>query len=316
MMRRGLLAMSRSRRLAGAITTNRLAWSAAGRFVAGSKLDDAAAVVRRLNDAGMAASLDHLGENTSRREDAERARDAYVAAASRIRDEGLHAGISLKLTSLGLGLDRSLAERMLGEVVAHAASLDPPVFVRIDMEDSSRVQATLDIFHDLFGRHRNVGVVIQSYLYRSKEDVERLIADGAGVRMVKGAYLEPRTAAYPDKKDVDEAFVRLSTRLLATDARATGTYLALATHDPAIIDWAKRHTAREGIPKDSFEFQMLYGIRRDLQSALGAGGYRMRIYVPYGSEWYPYFMRRLAERPQNVMFLARNVATEILPGGR
>lgn len=316
MMRHMLIALSRAQWPARLLTRSRLGWAAARRFVAGEKLEDAVEVVKRLNSAGLSATIDHLGEHTNVPAEAERAAATYCEIASQIRASGLHSGISLKLTALGLKISESLAEEQLRKVVAHAAGLTPPVFVRIDMEDSSCVQATLDIFYRLFPTYRNLGVVIQSYLYRSRDDVERLASVGAGVRMVKGAYLEPRTVAYPDKRDVDREFIRLSTRLFAPDARANGTYLALATHDTAIIDWAKRYTTQEGIAGHEFEFQFLYGIRRDLQTRLVEEGYRMRVYVPYGTQWYPYFMRRLAERPQNVAFLLRNVAREFVSSSR
>jgi proline dehydrogenase len=313
MMRRALLAMSGSERLARSMTTNRLAWSAAHRFVAGDTLAQAIDVVAGLNAAGLAACLDHLGENTSRRSEAEAARDAYLDAVARIRQSGVHAGVSLKLTSLGLGLEPNLARDLLRQIVAAAAALDPPVFVRIDMEDSPRVQATLDTFHALFGEYRNLGVVLQSCLYRSEADAARLADIGAGVRLVKGAYLEPHTVAYPKKADVDAAFLRLCEQLLSPEALAKGTYLAIATHDERIIDWAKRYAAAHGIPPEGYEYQMLHGVRRDLQLGLVREGYRVRVYVPYGSQWYPYFMRRLAERPQNVAFLVRNLVRELLP---
>jgi proline dehydrogenase len=311
MMRRGLLAASRQRWLAQAVSSNRLAWLAARRFVAGNTLAEAMAVVATLNAAGIAVSLDHLGENVTAPAEAEQASRHCLEAARQIRQSGAHAGVSVKLTSLGVGLSVDLAARLLRDVVAGAASLDPPVFVRIDMEDSALVQTTLDLFAAMFGESKNMGLVIQSYLYRSAEDVERLIRLGAGVRMVKGAYLEPPTVAYARKSDVDAQYIRLCTRLLSSEALANGVYLAIATHDPAMLAWAKQFAATQGIDRNRFEFQMLYGIRRDLQTALVAEGYRMRVYVPYGRQWYPYFMRRLAERPQNVGFLVRGVLGEL-----
>lgn len=179
------------------------------------------------------------------------------------------------------------------------------------MEGSPYTQRTVDLFFRVFADFPNVGLVIQSYLFRSDEDVDRLVAAGAGVRLCKGAYSEPPSIAYPDKKDTDAAFMRQTARLLSEEARANGTYVGVATHDEAIIDWTKRHAAEQGIPNDAYEFQMLNGVRRDLQAALVADGYRMRVYVPYGRHWYPYFMRRLAERPENIAFMVRNMVREV-----
>jgi proline dehydrogenase len=307
-MRRLLLALSSSGTLKGAASGSGLASRAAGRFVAGETIEDAIAVVAALNAAGMTATLDHLGENVATLAEAERARDAYLGALDQIARRRARSGISLKLTALGLDLGADVAARHLADVVAHAARAPRPIFVRIDMEGSDYTQATLDIFRAEYARSKNVGAVIQSYLRRSDADIEALCALGAHVRLVKGAYLEPPELAYPDKADVDAAYVRQATRLLAPDARARGVEVALATHDETIIDWAVAHTRDGGIAPAEFEFQMLYGIRRDLQEKLARDGYRVRVYVPYGSEWYPYFMRRLAERPENVAFILRNLA--------
>jgi proline dehydrogenase len=315
MMRRFLIRLSRSRRIAGWAADSRLAWLGARRFVSGKTLAEAIEVVKGLNDVGMTATLDLLGEGVTNQAEAERWRDSYLRIMGRIRESGVHSGISLKLTSLGLATSYDLAERLLGEVVERAAGFDPPLYVRIDMEDSPFVQQTLDLFYAQFERHRNVGVVIQSYLYRSDRDIEDLIRVGAGVRMVKGAYLEPEDIAHQVKRDVDAAFIRQTERLMCPEARANGVYTAVATHDEAIIDWTRRYAAEEGIPRDAFEFQMLYGIRRDLQAALAADGYRVRIYVPYGRQWYPYYMRRMAEQPQNMVWVARGVLRESLSRG-
>lgn len=315
MIRRLLLALSRSRLLADWAVDSRFAWLGTRRFVAGKTLDDAIEVVMDLNEAGLSATLDRLGEGVTTQAEAERSRDSYFGALGVLHESGVHCGISLKLTSLGLALSPDLAKGLLREVVEGAARYDPPVFVRIDMEDSPYVQQTLEIFFDLFEtyKYKNLGVVIQSYLYRSDDDVERLIKAGAGVRIVKGAYVEPAAIAHQAKRDVDAAFIRQTERLMSPEARANGVYPAIATHDEAIIEWAKSHIARRGIERDAFEFQMLYGIRRDLQAALVAEGFRMRVYVPFGRQWYPYYMRRMAEQPQNIIWVMQGVLREYLP---
>ena len=311
MMREALIWMSRSKTMAHLMTTNRLAWSAASRFVAGETVEQAMEVVRRLNDAGMSASIDFLGENVTVREEAETAFEAYVRTLDHIRSSGVDSWISLKLTALGFDISEELTEDFLRRILKHAEDGDESIFVRIDMEGSPYTQRTLDLFFKVFEEHKNVGAVIQSYLYRSADDVEKLIDVGASVRLCKGAYSESPSIAYPDKADSDAAFLRLTERLLSKEARENGVYLGVATHDEAIIEWTKSHVAENGIGKDEFEFQMLNGVRRDLQRQLVAEGYRVRIYVPYGTHWYPYFMRRLAERPENVGFMVRNIAREL-----
>jgi proline dehydrogenase len=251
------------------------------------------------------ATLDHLGENVTSETEARDATGEILDLLAAIEEHDSPSGVSVKLTQLGLDLGPGLAMENLERIVirAHQAGR----FVRIDMESSDYVQVTLDIFDEVWTRHKNVGVVIQSYLYRSEEDVARLIDAGASVRLVKGAYDEPPAVAYPDKEDVDASFVRLMEMLFSREARAKGAYPAIATHDEALIDWALEHTREQGISADVFEFQMLYGIRTGLQRRLAGDGYRVRAYVPYGEQWYPYFMRRLAERPANVLFLLRNL---------
>jgi len=316
MLRDAFLALSSSKPLGRFITGNRLAWYGAHRFIAGQTTAAAIDTVRELNQAGLRATLDYLGENVTTRAEADQARAAYVEALDRIQESGVHSGISLKLTALGLDIGTELAEANLRQVVRHAAALPQPRFVRVDMEGSAYTERTIEIFARVRAEHPNTGLVIQSYLYRSAGDIERLIALGAGVRLCKGAYLEPESVAYPAKADVDAAYLRLAERLLSPEARERGVYPALATHDARIIDWAKKYVAARQIPREAFEFQMLYGIRRDLQAALVREGFRMRVYVPYGSEWYPYFMRRLAERPENVAFIARSVLSELRPRRR
>jgi len=273
------------------------------RFVAGELLGDALAAVRRLNDAGLTATLDYLGESVGSAKEAGQATLQYVAILHAIERQGARANASLKLTQMGLDVDRALAVRNLERVVAQAAQFGN--FIRIDMEGSDYTQVTLDIFKQLFARHKNVGVVIQAYLYRSEADVRELNELGARVRLCKGAYSEPPSVAFPDKADTDANFVKLMQQLLSA-----GTYPGIATHDERMIDATREFAAREGIPPDRFEFQMLYGVRRDLQDQLVRDGYGMRVYVPYGSEWYPYMVRRLAERPSNLLFVLRGVLRE------
>jgi proline dehydrogenase len=277
------------------------------RFVAGETLEGAIEAVRSINGRGMTATLDHLGENISNPAEAQEAADACCRSLDAIHEGGLQCSLSVKLTQLGLDIGRECAAENLVRVLEHAQQSN--TFVRIDMEGSEYVDRTLSLFGEVRERFDNVGTVIQSYLYRSERDVRRLVESGASIRLVKGAYLEPETVAYPRKVDVDANYVRLMRVLL--DA---GHYPAIATHDPAMIDATRRYAAAQDIDSSAFEFQMLYGIRRDLQEVLVASGYRMRIYVPYGTQWYPYFMRRLAERPANVMFVLGNIAREASRG--
>ena len=304
-MRRLFLALSESeglRRVAVGFGPFR---AMARRFVAGEELSEAVAAVQDLNRQGLLATVDHLGENVTSETEARDATNEILDLVQAIEASDLQAGVSVKLTQLGLDMGPWLAADNLQRIVARAMQADR--FVRIDMESSDYVQATLDLFAELWEHYKNVGVVIQSYLYRSADDVARLIEMGASVRLVKGAYDEPPEVAYPDKSDTDANFVRLMELLFSQEARANGVYPAIATHDTRLIDWAKEHTAQEGILKEQFEFQMLYGIRTGLQRQLIEEGYKVRSYVPYGQHWYPYFMRRLAERPANVLFLARNL---------
>jgi proline dehydrogenase len=304
-MRRLFLSLSESERLRQVAVGFGPARAMARRFVAGEELSEAADAVRELNRQGLLATVDHLGENVTSETEARDAASEVLDLIQAIDANSLRAGVSVKLTQLGLDMGAWLAVDNLQRILARAMQAD--LFVRIDMESSDYVQATLDLFEELWARHKNVGVVIQSYLYRSADDVARLTEMGASVRLVKGAYDEPPDVAYPDKSDTDANFVRLMEMLFSREAQANGVYPAIATHDTRLIDWAKEHTAQQGIPKEQFEFQMLYGIRAGLQRQLVAEGYRVRAYVPYGQQWYPYFMRRLAERPANVLFLARNL---------
>jgi proline dehydrogenase len=276
-----------------------LIWPAS-RFVAGEDKGSAIAVVRELNARGIATSLDLLGENVTERAAAEKARDDYTNLLRAIADAGVDSNISIKLTMIGLDLEPVLARDHLVSVLEVARDTDN--WVRIDMEGSRYTQLTLELFYEVWRSFRNVGVVIQSMLRRSDADIDRLIAEGARVRLVKGAYKEPAQLAYEDKRDVNAAFDRMAERLLERGERP-----ALATHDDERIEHAIAYARERGIDPDRFEFQMLYGVRRETQEAMIRRGYCVRVYVPYGEEWFPYFYRRLRERKENVAFVLRNV---------
>jgi len=266
-------------------------------------LEDALRVAASLNEQGIHVTLDSLGESVSSAEEAERAADIYHALLDAIAERKLDANISVKLTQMGLLLDPQLAEAIATNLAEHAKYVDN--FVRIDMEDSPLTQVTMDIVRRVNARpdlRGAIGIVIQAYLYRSQIDIDRLIADGIRVRLCKGAYKEPPEVAFAHKVDVDANYVKLSKTLLSSPI-----YHGLATHDEKMIGAAKAFAARRNIAPSQFEFQMLYGVRRDLQRKLVAEGYNVRVYIPFGREWYPYFMRRLAERPANVLFLAKNL---------
>lgn len=300
MIRALLLKLSESPRMARWMTRNPLGRRVARRFVAGESLDDAITVARTCNQKGMLASLDYLGENSLTLADARRARDTYWNVFDRIAREKLDANVSLKLTQLGLDLDTNVCAELLASIVERAGSHGN--FVRVDMEGSAYTQRTIEICKRVRAKHEAVGAVIQSYLRRSEQDVRELIAAGCRIRLCKGAYKEPPEIAFPDKADVDANYVALMKLLLPS-----GIYHGIATHDPAMIDATKQFAAEQGIGQERFEFQMLYGIRTDLQEQLVREGYRMRIYIPYGRDWFPYFMRRLAERPANLMFFLRSL---------
>lgn len=270
--------------------------------MAGLDIDAAMRVAEAVNGQGIAVTLDSLGESVTSETEAYHAAEIYHQLLDRIAARKLNANVSLKLTQMGLDLSPELAETIAGSVAQHAYSVGS--FVRIDMEDSSLTQVTLDIVRRLHARpesRKAVGVVIQSYLYRSQADIEQLLADGIRVRLCKGAYKEPSEVAFPRKADVDDNYIRLSKLLLDSPV-----FHGLATHDETMISAIKAYAAERAIAPDRFEFQMLYGVRRDLQRKLVQEGYNVRVYVPFGTDWYPYFMRRLAERPANVVFLARN----------
>ncbi len=305
MFRAGLLYLSEQPQVFRFVRSNPLAKRFASRFVAGETLDTAVQAVRDLNARGISASLDLLGESVRSPEEATAAADTAVAMLDRIAAENLNANISVKLTQFGLDLGKDLCVGNALRVLERAAALQN--FVRIDMESSAYTQKTLDLVEQsLFTRFpKNVGVVIQSYLYRSAADIDRLIGIRMRVRLCKGAYKEPPSVAFPEKADVDRSYVDLMEKMLLG-----ANYPAIATHDEAIIVRARAFIEQHGVAADRFEFQMLYGVRRDLQDMLVKAGYRMRVYVPFGTQWYPYLMRRLAERPANIAFILGNVMKE------
>ena len=300
MIRATLMALSQNGMAKRFVLSNRLARRTARRFVAGEELDDAIGAARASNEAGLKATLDFLGENVGSREDAERAREMYLGVFERIAREKLDANVSLKLTQLGLDFGAEFCLEHMLPIVKHAESLGN--FVRIDMEGSAYTQRTVEIALRLRRESAAVGTVVQAYLHRTEEDVRVLVGAGCRIRLCKGAYLEPPEVAFPEKKDVDANYVKLMGMLLPS-----GVYHGIATHDPAMIAATKQFAEERKIAKDQFEFQMLYGIRPDLQKELIREGYRMRVYIPYGRDWFPYFMRRLAERPANLVFIARNL---------
>ena len=278
--------------------------SFARRFIVGETLDEAIAACRDIQSRGLRLTLDQLGESVNSLAEASAATRGYLDIVERVVASGIERNISLKLTQLGLALDRASTVDNLRRILDVAQHSD--FFVRIDMEDSPCVDATLDVFETVWNLgYKNVGVVLQSMLHRSEKDLARVNALGARVRLVKGAYKEPKAVAYQAKHEVDDAFVRMMRTLLVE-----GTYPAIATHDVRMLDATKAFAAERGIAGDKYEFQMLYGIRRDLQGGLMAGGYRMRVYVPFGREWFPYFMRRLGERPANVGFVLRGLLAD------
>lgn len=305
MVRPLLYSLSRSTLVPRMIGTGGWPQRAARRFVAGETLAEALVVTQHLNAQGLLVALNYLGEHTATREDALRAAAEYQSALDAIGQHNARAYLSIKLSQLGLDIDETFCREQVRALLERAQHHE--IFVRIDMESSAYTERTLRLYHTVHAQFANVGIVIQANLRRSAADVEKLIAEGADVRLVKGAYLEPPSIAYSAKRDVDTNYLRLLDRLLSPEAQQRGVRVAIATHDERIITWSREAVRNRGIPRDRFEFQMLYGIRRDLQRRLVAAGYRVRVYVPYGSHWYPYLMRRLAERPANLLFLLRNV---------
>ena len=302
-LRSAFIALSQNRQLRTFAESSRFGSKLSSRFVAGLEIEDALRVCGQVNQQGMHVTLDSLGESVTTAAEAHRAADIYHQLLDQIAARKLDSNISVKLTQMGLTQDTALAEQIATSLAQHAQATSS--FVRIDMEDSALTQVTLDIvrrIHSQPGLASHIGIVIQSYLYRSQSDVEQLIADSVRVRLCKGAYNEPPEVAFPRKADVDANYIKLANLLLQSS-----TYHGLATHDEKMIDAAKAFAAQHGIDRGRFEFQMLFGVRRDLQRMLVAEGYNVRVYIPFGREWYPYFMRRLAERPANVFFIARNL---------
>jgi proline dehydrogenase len=302
-LRSAFIALSHNRSLRKFAEHSSIGGKLSSRFVAGLEIEDALRVCAQVNAQGMHATLDSLGESVTTPDEAHRSADIYHQLLDLIASRKLDANISVKLTQMGLTQDPALAEQIATSLTQHAQSTGN--FVRIDMEDSALTQVTLDIVrrvHAVPSLRGFIGIVIQSYLYRSQADIESLIADGIRVRLCKGAYKEPPEVAFPKKADVDTNYIKLADMLLQSPI-----YHGLATHDEKMIAAAKTFAAQRGIDRSRFEFQMLFGVRRDLQRQLVAEGYNVRVYIPFGREWYPYFMRRLAERPANVFFIAKNM---------
>jgi proline dehydrogenase len=300
--RNALLYLSRREGLKDFATRFRPFKKMTTRFVAGEDIEEAIAAIREINAKGCTASFDHLNESVANAAETEAEVREYLNILARIDETGIRSNVSIKLTQFGLEIDPELAYRNAHKVVEDAARRG--IFVRIDMEGSNVTQVTIDIFKRLraeFGLN-DVGIVLQSYLRRTYDDAVDILKIPARIRICKGAYNEPPEVAFPDKKDVDDNYVRVMKLLLAS-----GVYHGIATHDPNMINATIRHMKSEGIGKEAFEFQMLYGVRRDLQEKLARDGYGMRVYVPYGKHWYPYFMRRLAERPANIWFVMKNM---------
>jgi proline dehydrogenase len=299
MVRSTLLKLSENKKFARWVTSNRTTRKMSHRFVAGETLEEAIAAARVCNDRGMSVSLDYLGENVATAADAQRARDAYLEVFDRIAAEKLDANVSCKLTQLGLDMSAEFCEGQVLSIVERAASYGN--FLRADMEGSPYTERTIDVVKRVRSQSTAIGTVIQAYLYRSEQDVNDLLAYGCRIRLCKGAYKEPPEVAFPKKEDVDANYVKLIQLLLPS-----GFYHGIATHDPKMIAATIRCAAEKKISKEDFEFQMLYGVRTDLQRQLVRDGFRLRIYIPYGQDWFPYFMRRLAERPANLAFFVRN----------
>jgi proline dehydrogenase len=302
-LRSALIALSQNKPLRSFAEQSRMGQKMSGRFIAGMQVSDALRVAETLNREGIPVSLDSLGENVSTEAEARRAADIYHQLLDDIQKRGLKANVSAKLTQMGMYISPAIARQITSELVDHAAATDN--FLRVDMEGSDLTQATIDMTREIHAMRNHagrIGTVLQSYLYRCEDDVNLLLADRIRIRLCKGAYKEPPTLAFPAKADVDANYLKL-TKILLT----SGVFHGLATHDEVIIRETKKFVEQEGIDRRSFEFQMLYGVRRDLQSSLAKEGYGLRVYVPFGTEWYPYFMRRLAERPANVLFIAKNL---------
>src|ERR1700693_872378 len=305
MLRAFFVHLSENRSLRSFAERSAIGRRISGRFVAGTEIADAVRVTQIVNRAGMSVTITNSAENSTIPDEPRHSAQLYHQILDAIVANQLNANISLKLTHMGLDVDEKLAREIVSGLVTKAAAMDPPGFVRVDMEGSPYTQRTLDFVHELHsmpGNANSVGTVIQSYLKRSESDIEKLLAEGIRIRLCKGAYKEPPDIAFENKADVDANYVKLMKILMKS-----GVYHGMATHDENIVHQAQAFATSEKLSRDSFEFQMLYGIRRDLQRRLVRDGWRLRIYIPFGTEWYPYFMRRLGERPANVLFIARNL---------
>ena len=305
MLRAAFIALSESSSLRAIAERSHIGQRISARFVAGTEVADAIRAAAAVNQFGAGVSIDNLGENVTNADEARGSAKLYHNLLDEIAAHKLNANISLKLTHMGLDVDESMAYEIVRGLVAKAASMSPKNFVRVDMEGSPYTQRTLDFVHELHrvpGNEGCVGAVIQSYMRSAEGDIEKLLAERIRIRLCKGAYKEPEEMAFQEKSEVDASYVKLMKILMKS-----GVYHGLATHDESIIKEAKAFATRENIPRDAFEFQMLHGIRRDLQQGLVKDGWKVRVYIPFGTEWYPYFMRRLAERPANVLFLVKNL---------
>jgi proline dehydrogenase len=304
-LRATFIALSESRWLRNFAENSNFGQRTSSRFVAGNTVSDAIRAAAAVNQFGASVSIDNLGENVTNADEAKASAELYHHLLDEISARKLNANISLKLTHMGLDVDENVAHELVSGLVTRASAMSPKNFVRVDMEGSAYTQRTLDFVHELHrapGNQGCVGAVIQSYMRRAAADIDKLLAEGVRIRLCKGAYKEPAEIAFQQKSEVDANYVRLMKILMKS-----GIYHGLATHDEAIINQAKAFAIAENIPRNRFEFQMLYGIRRDLQQGLVKDGWGMRVYIPFGTEWYPYLMRRLAERPANVLFIARNL---------
>jgi proline dehydrogenase len=305
MLRALFIALSESRSLRGIAESSRIGQRTSARFVAGTEVADAIRAAAAVNRFGAGVSIDNLGENVTNADEARGSAQLYNQLLDEIAAQKLNANISLKLTHMGLDVDEPMAYEIVRGLVAKAAAMSPKNFVRVDMEGSAYTQRTLDFVHELHRIPENkgcVGAVIQSYMRRAEAEIDKLLGEGIRVRLCKGAYKEPEDIAFQKKTEVDANYVKLMRTLMKS-----GIYHGLATHDENIIKEAKAFATRENISRSAFEFQMLHGIRRDLQQGLVKEGWKVRVYIPFGTEWYPYLMRRLAERPANALFLARNL---------
>ena len=315
MLRSLLIYLSKAAWAQNMVTSWKFAWRTASRFVAGTKIEDAIRAIRELNAKNINVTLDHLGENTSTPEEASEATSEILNTLDEIKRDGVRANVSIKLTQIGLGLDEKSCAENLERILSRAK--DHGNFIRVDMEDTPYTDKTINLFSQMRKKgYRNVGIVLQSYLYRTEADARKLLEDKTPIRLVKGAYQEPADKAFPKKADVDANYdlltkITMDAALAVDSPRISNKGLfppipAIATHDEKRIEFAKQYAAKIGLPKEALEFQMLYGIRRDLQDQLVKGGYPVRVYVPFGTHWYPYFMRRLAERPANIWFFVSN----------